>query len=248
MNKYSKLSKKQLLEICKLINPKTKWKFHQLLDNDGKGTDDCLEFISNDNSCVQFNIHQKENNEVKCYLNGNWRNDKIPTDKLKLIDKYLESVDLTKNEKTKKTEIQDDFDLKGLSVEFVNYFQLLYKVSIICFESKQVNFSKIQIKLKLEYIELDEVISILEKLNILSGYEPKKNRKILVSNKKELIKKLNEFVKIEKIRNEKNEKEKIKNESILKLKKYKELLELELISQKEYDNHKQELRKFIMED
>jgi hypothetical protein len=89
MNKYSKLSIEQMLSICKLINPDCKWEFNQLLDNDGKGTDDCYEFVADDGSCIQFNIHQPAEDEIRCYLKGNWDDDKIPVDKIELVNDFL---------------------------------------------------------------------------------------------------------------------------------------------------------------
>jgi hypothetical protein len=89
MNKYSKLSKEQMLNICKLINPDCKWEFNQLLNNDGKGTDDCYEFLGDDESCIQFNIHQSAEDEIRCYLKGNWDDDEIPVDKIELVNNFL---------------------------------------------------------------------------------------------------------------------------------------------------------------
>ncbi len=90
-NKYSYLSQEQMLEVCNLINPNTKWEFHQYLDNDGKGGDDCYEFLGKDESCIQFNIHQAEDDEIRCYLKGDWDNDEVPPEKFVLIDNYLDS-------------------------------------------------------------------------------------------------------------------------------------------------------------
>lgn len=89
MNKYSKLSKDQMLNICKLINPDCKWEFNQILDNDGKGTDDCYEFLGDDESCIQFNIHQPAEDEIRCYLKGNWDDDEIPVDKIEQVNDFL---------------------------------------------------------------------------------------------------------------------------------------------------------------
>ena len=110
-NKYSNLSKEQMLEVCKLINPHTQWEFHQICDNDGIGTDDCYEFISPDyledfdgvdppadKKCIQFNIHQPSHNAIQCYSRGDWDNDAVPSDKIQLIDNYLMTID--KNSKT----------------------------------------------------------------------------------------------------------------------------------------------------
>ena len=91
-NKYSELSQEQMLHICKLINPTAEWKFFQYLDNDGKGGDDCYEFLSDDESCIQFNIHQSQDDEIRCYLKGDWENDEVPENKIEVINNYLESL------------------------------------------------------------------------------------------------------------------------------------------------------------
>ncbi|MBM55343.1 MAG: hypothetical protein CMB32_02165 [Euryarchaeota archaeon] len=91
-NKYSKLSQSQMLEICTIINPSTEWSFHQKLDNDGIGTDLTFEFLSTDESIVQFNIHQPPNDAIRCYLKGNMDNDEVPFSKMKQIENYLNDV------------------------------------------------------------------------------------------------------------------------------------------------------------
>jgi hypothetical protein len=97
MNKYSKLNNEQMLEICKIINPDANWEFNQLLDNDGKGTDNCFEFLSDDESCIQFNVHQTENDEIRCYLKGDWENDNVPKDKIELINLYIGVIKMNSN-------------------------------------------------------------------------------------------------------------------------------------------------------
>ena len=47
MNKYKNLNEEEMLGICYIINSSASWHFNQLLDNDGNGTDDCYEFLSN---------------------------------------------------------------------------------------------------------------------------------------------------------------------------------------------------------
>jgi hypothetical protein len=92
-NKYSNLSKEQMLEVCKLINPHTQWEFHQILDNDGIGTDDMYEFLAHDESIIQINIHQPSNNAILCYLHGDVDNEGMPSDKIQLVDNYLKTID-----------------------------------------------------------------------------------------------------------------------------------------------------------
>ena len=66
--------------------------FHQKLDNDGIGTDLTFEFLSTDESIVQFNIHQPPNDAIRCYLKGNMDNDEVPFSKMKQIENYLNDV------------------------------------------------------------------------------------------------------------------------------------------------------------
>ena len=94
MNKYSKLSKEQMLEVCKLINPDGNWKFHEILD---EGFDETFEFLSDDESCIQFNINRTEEDEIRCYLKGDWENDEIPSDKIELINDFLYDIELFNN-------------------------------------------------------------------------------------------------------------------------------------------------------
>lgn len=89
MNKYKNLSEEEMLGVCNIINTNASWSFHQLLDNDGNGTDDCYEFLSDQEDIVQFNIHQSSDDEIRCYLGGNVDNDQVPNEKIKLIDDFL---------------------------------------------------------------------------------------------------------------------------------------------------------------
>jgi len=89
MNKYSNFSEDEMLGTCYIINPNAKWHFNQLLDNDGKGTDDCYEFLSDHEDIIQFNIHQPSDDEIRCYLGGDIDNDNVPEDKIKLIDNFI---------------------------------------------------------------------------------------------------------------------------------------------------------------
>ena len=94
MNKYSELSKKQMLEVCEIVNPDTEWSFFQILDNDGKGTDDCYEFTAKDNSIAQFNIHQGQDDELRFYLKGDIDNGDI-SDLLKIPKNNIEFEKIT---------------------------------------------------------------------------------------------------------------------------------------------------------
>mgnify|MGYP000120583005 FL=1 len=89
MNKYKNLNEEEMLGICYIINSSASWHFNQLLDNDGNGTDDCYEFLSNQEDIIQFNIHQSSDDEIRCYLGGDIDNDEVPFEKIKLIDDFL---------------------------------------------------------------------------------------------------------------------------------------------------------------
>ena len=89
MNKYTNMSEDEMLGVCYIINPNAKWHFNQLLDNDGNGTDDCYEFLSDHDDIIQFNIHQSVDDEIRCYLGGDIDNDDLPEDKIILIDSFI---------------------------------------------------------------------------------------------------------------------------------------------------------------
>ena len=94
-----------MLEVCEIINPDTKWSFFQILDNDGKGTDDCYEFTAKDNSIAQFNIHQGQDDELRFYLKGDIDNGdisdllKIPKNNVEYekITEFLDSINVAQN-------------------------------------------------------------------------------------------------------------------------------------------------------
>lgn len=85
MNKYSSLSQKQMLEICEIINPDTKWSFFQFSKEDNM-----YEFLGEDESCIQFNVKSSKDDEIRCYLKGNWDDDFVPENKIKDINSYLQ--------------------------------------------------------------------------------------------------------------------------------------------------------------
>jgi hypothetical protein len=193
MNKYSKLTENQMLNICKLINPDCNWEFHQLLDNDGKGTDDCYEFVGDDESCIQFNIHQSTDDEIRCYLKGNWDNDEVPSDKLPLINDYiqrklgLDKVELISKQNSVLNEldkdgngeidlIQNDFNKllnknQKLIIELdKNYIHQFVKISNFI-KTKKGNIQKIfeSIRATSSQDELEERVSLLK--NQVHTYE-----------------------------------------------------------------------------
>lgn len=90
MNKYSKLNKDELLEVCKIIHPDTQWRFHQLIDNDGKGTDQCYEFLGNDCSIIQFNIHQSEYDVLRFFKQNGEKLWEIGEETLKFFDNDID--------------------------------------------------------------------------------------------------------------------------------------------------------------
>jgi len=137
MNKYSKLSKEQMLKVCEIINPDTEWSFLQILDNDGKGTDDCYEFTATDESIAQFNIHQSEDDELRFYLKGDIDEGdisdllKIPENNIEFekITEFLNSVKKpskssnTKSITNEKAEISDnDIKLKFVEIKGIDKF------------------------------------------------------------------------------------------------------------------------------
>jgi uncharacterized membrane protein YhaH (DUF805 family) len=83
-----------MLEVCEIVNPDTEWSFFQILDNDGKGTDDCYEFTAKDNSIAQFNIHQGQDDELRFYLKGDIDNGDI-SDLLKIPKNNIEFEKIT---------------------------------------------------------------------------------------------------------------------------------------------------------
>lgn len=66
MNKYSKLNKEELLEICKIIHPETKWEFRLVVDEEGN----CHDYIGDDESILQFNLLEDETDELRFYYKG----------------------------------------------------------------------------------------------------------------------------------------------------------------------------------
>ena len=157
MNKYSKLSKEQMLNICKLINPDCKWEFNQLLDNDGKGTDDCYEFLGDDESCIQFNIHQPAEDEIRCYLKGNWDDDEIPVDKIELVNNFLgiETVINKQDTKVNSNEIKKHYVLEGEIDKFTKIAEYQMPYPGLTLESQLIT----------EYIQSkDELAATMEQL------------------------------------------------------------------------------------
>ena len=132
-----------MLKICEIVNPDTKWKFHQLLDNDGKGTDDCYEFLADDKSCIQFNVHKSSNNEIRSYLKGDWDNDEVPQDKELLINEFLgikipKSVQLTPEDKTN-NKIKSHDSIKSTASEFSKNQSII--ITALVMSSLDGNFS-----------------------------------------------------------------------------------------------------------
>lgn len=114
MNKYSELNKEQRLEICKMIHPDTQWRFHQLIDNDGKGTDECYEFLGNDGSIIQFNIHQSEFDVLRFYKQSGEELLEIGEETLKFFDNEIDDYLHRLNNKSQ------DVENKNSSEEFLN--------------------------------------------------------------------------------------------------------------------------------
>ena len=77
LNDNGLLSKEEKLAVCCIINSEAKWYFHQLLDNDGNGTDDIYEFLNDCDDIVQFNVHRTSDDEIRCYLSSDFDNDEV---------------------------------------------------------------------------------------------------------------------------------------------------------------------------
>lgn len=90
MNKYSSLSQKQMLEICEIINPDTKWSFSQFFKLKKHTIMGTAEFLGEDESCIQFNVNESKDDEIRCYLKGNWDDDFVPENKINAINLYLQ--------------------------------------------------------------------------------------------------------------------------------------------------------------
>jgi hypothetical protein len=79
MNKYSKLSKEELLKICKIIHPRTQWNFNTIVDHDGnlhKTIEDgvsikAYEFFGDDDSIMQFETSENKDDVVTFFYKGN---------------------------------------------------------------------------------------------------------------------------------------------------------------------------------
>lgn len=105
MNKYSSLSQKQMLEICEIINPDTKWSFYQYSE-----PDKTYEFLGEDESCIQFNVNESKDDEIRCYLKGNWDDDFVPVNKINAINLYLQQNSPSEYLKNELNEIQSKKD------------------------------------------------------------------------------------------------------------------------------------------
>ena len=151
MNKYSKLSRSQMIDVLNIIHPDTVWKFYQELDNDGKGTDTCIEFLGQDSSCAQFTIHQNEKNSLSFYYKMEDDFDTSEKEgKLMLeikeaeIDKFLNQLNGVKEENNS-SEIKDPrtirikhhYLIEGEEDKFTKTTE--YKTNYISFKSDLVD-------------------------------------------------------------------------------------------------------------
>ena len=158
MNKFSKLTKEEMINVLSIIHPDTNWKFGQELDNDGKGTDStdmCIEFIGEDTSCGQFNIHQNEEDSLRFYYKMGVEDFDISEEKgesmleneMENINDFLNQLNGIVTEKKvtkKKTEIKnpskqikDYFLVKGDEDKFTKTTE--YSTKFISFKSDLVD-------------------------------------------------------------------------------------------------------------
>lgn len=146
MNKYSKLSKEQMLEILNIVHPNTKWSFNQELDNDGNGTDTCIEFLGDDTSCAQFNIDQDENDSLRFYYEMEKDFEKSERDgeimlenATEKINDYLgiEGTNKTPQENSPQQKIKNHYLIKGEEDKFTKTTE--YQTKYINFKSDLVD-------------------------------------------------------------------------------------------------------------
>ncbi|MDA9267169.1 hypothetical protein N9P66_02245 [Salibacteraceae bacterium] len=111
MNKYSKLSRSQMIDVLNILHPDTVWKFNQELDNGDSGI--MTEFLGEDTSCAQFSTLLKEEESLSFYYNMDDDWDTAEKEgKLMLeikegeIDKFLNQLNGVKEENNS-SEIKD---------------------------------------------------------------------------------------------------------------------------------------------
>jgi hypothetical protein len=106
MNKYSKLSRDQMIEVINILHPNTTWKFHQELVNE-KGTDTTIEFLGQDTSYAQFNIDRNEQDSLRFYYKIEDDFDYSEKEESMLQTKQGDIDYFLKFNKVKKSEIKD---------------------------------------------------------------------------------------------------------------------------------------------
>jgi hypothetical protein len=149
MNKYSKLSRDQMIEVLNILHPNTTWKFHQELVNE-KGTNTTIEFLGQDTSCAQFNIDRNEQDSLRFYykmeddFDTSEKEGKSMLEKKEVeIDKFLNQSNGVKEEnnlselKDPKEQIKSYYLVKGEEDKFTKTTEYLTKY--ISFKSNLVD-------------------------------------------------------------------------------------------------------------
>lgn len=154
MNKYSELSRNQMIEILNIIHPDTVWKFSQELDNNEKGTDTCIEFLGQDTSCAQFNIDQNEEDSFIFWYKMDDDFDTSEEEGKSILEKKEGDIDAFLNQlngikeennssemkseiKDPKEQIKSYYLIKGKEDKFTKTTE--YKTKYISFKSDLVN-------------------------------------------------------------------------------------------------------------
>ena len=139
-----------MISVLNILHPDTEWKFNQELDNDGKGTDTCIEFLGKDTSCAQFNIDQDEDDELRFYYKMDDDFDYSETEgesmlkkKTGDIDDFLRQLNGVKEEnnsseiKDPKEQIKNHYLIKGEEDKFTKTIE--YQTKYISFKSDLVD-------------------------------------------------------------------------------------------------------------
>ena len=177
MNKYSKLNKQDLLEICKIIHPETNWKFLHVIDEE----DNCHEYIGDDESIIQFNLLEDESDELRFYYKGDYEGElmvegeemvKNSEDKINqyILRIYEDKNILVENNTETNFSISDN-DIKN---RFVGYSNIDKFTNIEIYQSHIVKLSKKMLDDLAESEFYEESKNHLPKFNLSIYFEYKK--------------------------------------------------------------------------
>ena len=127
MNKYSDLTKDQMISVLNILHSDTEWKFNQELDNDGKGTNTCIEFLGKDTSCAQFNIDQDEDDELRFYYKMDDDFDYSETEGESMLEKKTGDIDDFLRQLNGVKEENDSSELKDPKEQIKSYYLIKCK-------------------------------------------------------------------------------------------------------------------------